>query len=135
MTTDTTPDTGAPHLWEIKHPYYGADGGRENECEDFAELRAIVDDLDADMNHVYRWDWDDWSQPHYDDLFLYGERRDKQQLRVYIVMPRKSMCISFACPITHEQEPEVLAWLQSARVLGSLRAVWEPILDGAAVSS
>lgn len=117
-----------PHLWETDHPYYGADG-YVNEFDSFAELRAAVDDSAADMNHVYRWDWDDYSQPHHDDLFLPGEDRSGQVLKVFMVMPRKSAFWSATCPVTHDQEPEVLEWLRGPRVLGALRTLWAPLLD------
>lgn len=116
------------HLWEIDHPYYGPDG-YPNPVDSFAELRELVEASDDHMNHLYRWDWVDYSQPYADDLFLNGEERAKQEFRVYLVMPRKEAFWSVTCPITHEQEPEVLEWLRSDRVLGSLRKLWEPILD------
>ena len=116
------------HLWEINHPFFGADG-HESHCASFAELRATIDALDDHMNFVYRWDWRDWSQPHYDELYLSDEDRGEPDFAVYLVMPRKDALLSFTCPITHEQEPDVLAWLRSDRVLGNLRRWWEPLLD------
>ena len=59
------------HLWEVNHPFYGAEAN-VNQCASFAELRATIDALDDHMNFVYRWDWRDWSQPHYDELFRPG---------------------------------------------------------------
>jgi len=115
------------HLWEINHPFFGADG-HENHCASFDELRDTIDALDDHMNFVYRWDWRDWSQPHYDELHLPGEVRGEPDFAVYLVMSRKSALTSFTCPIAHEQEPDVLAWLRSDRVLGNLRRWWEPLL-------
>jgi hypothetical protein len=117
-------------LWEIEHPYYGPDDNT-NHCADFTELRESIDSIDEDMNHVYRWDWTDWSQPQHDSLFLEGDDRSKQEFTAHLVLPRKSMFINFVCPITHEQETEVLAWLRGRRILGALKAMWAPILDGA----
>lgn len=116
------------HLWEIEHPYYGC-SYNHFDFENFAELRGHINGLDEDMNFVYRWDWEDYSQPHHDDLFLPGEDRSKQELAVYVVMPRKDVLARWSCPITHEQEAEVLEWLHSPRVLGHLRKWWEPLLD------
>lgn len=116
------------HLWEIDHPFFGPDDNA-NDCETFAELRQRVDRLDDHMNHVYRWDWIDWSQPMHDDLFLDNEERGKQEFKVFLILPRKSMLISFTCAVTHDDEPEVREWLQSDRVLGALRRHWEPLLD------
>lgn len=117
------------HLWEIDHPYYGAEGtGGGAEFDSFAELRAAIDDLDEDMNHVYRWDWKDYSHPMHDGLFSEGEDRTEQVLMVFMVMPRKSRFLSWSCPVTHDQEDEVRAWLTGPRVLGHLRRLWEPLL-------
>lgn len=116
------------HLWEIDHPYYAADG-YSNELDSFAELRETLDQVDEDMNHVYRWDWIDWADPQHDDLFLDAEDRREQVLRIHALLPRKSMFTSWECPVTHEQEAEVLEWLRGPRILGALRKLWEPILD------
>lgn len=118
------------HLWEINHPYYGVDG-YEDSVESFAELREIVDRSDEDMNVLYRWDWKDYSQPHYDDLFLDGEDRSREEFTVHLLMPRKSGFWSVTCPITKDQEAEVLEWLRGPRVLCHLRTLWAPLLDEA----
>ncbi len=125
MAADTT-----PHLWEIDHPYYAPDG-YSNECESFAELRHTVNRIDEDMNHIYRWDWTDYAQPQHDDLFLDGEDRSEQVLRLFLVLPRNSLCMEWRCPITHEQQDEVRAWLSGPRVLGALRTLWEPLIPPA----
>lgn len=116
------------HLWEIDHPYYGADGN-ETKADSFAELKAMVDASDADMNPVYRWDWLDYAQPHHDDLFLDDEDRSKEVFRVYMLMPRKSGFWMVECPIAKAQEQDVLEWLRGPRVLGYLKTLWEPVLD------
>jgi hypothetical protein len=114
-------------LWEIDHPYYGADG-YSTKFDSFAELRAAADAMDEDMNHIYRWDWVDYSQPHHDNLMLNDAERAKQEFRIFAVMPRKSAFLEWSCPITHDQEIEVLEWLRGPRVLGALRTLWEPLL-------
>jgi hypothetical protein len=115
------------HLWEIDHPYYGADG-HLNEFDSFAELRTAVNAMDKDMNLVYRWDWEDDSQPHRADLFFGDEERIGQFLKVFTLMPRKSTVAEYRCPIRHDQEYEVIEWLSGPRVAGHLRKLWEPIL-------
>ena len=118
------------HLWEIDHPFYGPDS-RPNPCGSFSELRDAIDGLPEGMNHVYRFDWTDWSQPMHDDTFVDGEDRTGQELTVFLVLPRKYMLIHFSCPVTHDQEPEVLEWLRSDRILGALRRLWSPLLGEA----
>jgi hypothetical protein len=122
------------HLWEVgDHPYYGADGYFD-EFESFVELREAAEHLDEDMNHIYRWDWEDDSQPHRADLFLDDdEDRTGQRLKVFFVLPRKSTFLNWQCPVTYEDEPAVLEWLRGPRVLGALRRMWAPILDTAEV--
>lgn len=115
------------HLWEYDHPYYGADG-YSNKLESFADLRASVDGADEDMNLVYRFDWEDDSQPHRDDCFLDGEDRSGQRLTIHALMPRKSQFITWTCPISHDQEHEVIEWLRGPRIAGHLRKLWAPIL-------
>lgn len=117
------------HLWEIDHPFYGCSYKTE-EFDSFAELRDIVNDNDEDMNFVYRWDWLDYSQPQHDGLFRPGDDRSKQKLVLSVLMPRKDVVVAWECPIAHEQEAEVLEFLRSPRVLGTLRKWWEPLLDG-----
>ena len=119
------------HLWEVRHPYYGCSYNRET-FGGLAELREHVDGSDPDMNFIYRWDWADYSQPHYDDLFLDdGEDRSEQWLSVFVLMPRKDIVAEWRCPISHREEPAVLEWLSGPRVLGHLRAWWAPLLDSA----
>lgn len=120
------PDSG-PRLWEVDHPFYGCDD-YENHVDTFDELREHVDSMDEDMNLVYRWDWKDYSQPHFDDDFLTDAERRKQKFIVFWLMPRKGRCGSISCSITHEQEAEVYEWLSGPRCLGHLQKVWAPLL-------
>jgi hypothetical protein len=107
------------HLWEIDHPYYGVDGTIVF-AESFADLRETVDFYDARRNHVYRWDWVPADE---------ADEDQRDQFTVYTIQPRKDGFTSFTCPVTRDQEDEVLAWLRGPRVLGALRAMWEPLLD------
>lgn len=116
------------HLWEVNHPHYGCSYNR-SDFKSFPELRDHVNNLDEDMNFVYRWDWKDYSQSHHDELFIEGEDRSKQEFLVYVLMPRKDLLAEWVCPITHEQEAEVLEWLKGPRILGHLKKWWEPMLD------
>jgi hypothetical protein len=122
-------DGSAPRLWEVEHPYYGYSEGYSEKVASFARLREQVDGMDEDMNFVYRWDWQDYAQPHYDDLYLSPAEREEQTFTIYWLMPRKGQFGSLSCPITHEQEAEVLDWLRSDRMLGYIRTMWAPLLD------
>jgi hypothetical protein len=32
------------------------------------------------------------------------------------------------CPVSKDQEPDVLQWLRGPRILGALRELWAPLL-------
>jgi len=122
----------APRLWEIEHPYYGAEASQSGDTEHFdtfAELKACVDGCDEDLNFVYRWDWFDPNAAHNGDLYVEGEARGKQRLSTFVVLQRKSRFLNWTCDVTHADEPAVLEWLHSDRVAGALRRTWAPILD------
>lgn len=121
-------DTTGQHLYEIDHPYYAAKG-YPSTFDTFAELRDAADRLDEDMNYIYRWDWADYSQSHYDDYGLTDAARAKQKLTVSFVLQRKSQFMTWTCPVTHDDEPTVREWLAGPRVLGHLRKTWAPLLD------
>lgn len=55
------------HLWEIDHPYYGADGSLEK-VDSFDELKASLDHSDEDMNVIYRWDCGSHPRPQENDM-------------------------------------------------------------------
>jgi hypothetical protein len=116
------------HLWEIRHPLYGSSYGNE-EVESFAQLRERINSCDEDLNFVYRWDWKDYSQPHYDGDLPKGDDRSEETFEVHVLQPRKYRIYSVTCPITKDQESEVLEWLRGPRVLGILAKWWEPLLD------
>lgn len=108
------------HLWEINHPYYGAEG-TVSEFDSIDELIEHANSYDADINHVYRWDWlvpdaqcDGPDAPHL--------------LVLFVVLPRKVKFLQWQAPVTEADEDKVREFLASARVLGALRKMWEPIL-------
>jgi hypothetical protein len=82
------------------------------------------------MNFIYRikliccWD--------FDDLGLDDAERAVQKLTISFVLQRLSQFVTFACPVTHADEPAVREWLAGPRVLGHLRKTWGPLLDGPA---
>lgn len=128
MSKATEVEQRAPRLWGIDHPYYAAEGYL-NEFPSFEELSHAINGMDEDMNYVYRWDWFDAAAEHNADLYLGDEPRTEQYLTVTTVMQRKSSFSAFRCPIRHDQEADVIAWLSSDRVAGHLRKTWAPILD------
>lgn len=119
MTTPT------PHLWEIDHPYYCAEGnffkngqhGHFASWQDFTSETCFVDG-DRDMNFLIRWDWrkpgfHDWDGDEY--------------LLLFFVLQRKAWLLSKQITVTQADEPAVRAFLEDCAK--TLRATWEPILD------
>lgn len=117
------------HLWEIRHPFTGAKEVGVVKFSSFADLAVWVNDSDADLNLIYRWDWLDYSQPHFDGDGLSEEERSEEKFVVWIVLPRKYGFASLECPITKAQERDVLDWLRGPRVMGHLATLWAPLLD------
>ncbi|MFF2954314.1 hypothetical protein ACFVVU_23590 [Kitasatospora sp. NPDC057965] len=106
----------AQHLWEFDHPYYGAEG-YPNECEDWDEFATeIAPHLNADLNHLYRWDWHKPGHHEWDG---------RETLELFFIMPRKSSCMSYSIPVTEADEPAVRKWLSG--MVRHLAALWEPI--------
>ncbi|MFJ9448195.1 hypothetical protein ACIRRH_41225 [Kitasatospora sp. NPDC101235] len=110
------------HLWDIDHPYYGAEG-YPNECESWQEFATnIAPHLDPDLNHLYRWDWHTPGHHHWE-----GE----ETLELFFIMPRKSSCMSYSIPVAETDEPAVREYLAS--MTRHIAALWAPIhLDPAA---
>lgn len=51
------------HLWEMEHPYYcEASNYYSNEAhiryDCWTDFISDFGDMDLDLNHVFRWDWD-----------------------------------------------------------------------------
>lgn len=118
------------HLWEVDHPFYGADGTRGDETEfgTFDQLRQCLNcHSDGGSTVIYRWDWID-SRSH----LLDGpdaEQVGLDEFVVYGLLPRKAHLFVLRCPISKDQEPDVLRWLRGPRMLGALRNLWSPLLD------
>ncbi|MFF2612675.1 hypothetical protein [Kitasatospora sp. NPDC058046] len=116
---DNAPAATDQHLWELDHPYYGAEGYL-NECESWAEFAEhIAPHLYSDLNHLYRWDW---HKPGH------HEWEGEEELGLFFIMPRKSSCMSYTIPVTEADEPAVRAYL--ADMTKHVAALWEPITIG-----
>jgi hypothetical protein len=109
------------------YPYYGAEAfgdGSTVECESIDELINMARVYDGDLNHVYRWDWMRYDPRDYEE----GEEVPGDELVLFVVLQRKSRFVNWKCPVTEADEDKVLAFLSSARILGALKLMWEPVL-------
>jgi hypothetical protein len=118
-----------PHLWEIDHPYYAAQGnyyarpseGLHVTYDSWADFMDEQGNSDHDMNLVYRWDW---QRPDLDD-YEPGEELGPDVLQVFWVGQRKAILRSTECVVTEADEPAVRAWLTDrAR---TITAIWDPV--------
>jgi hypothetical protein len=117
----------APHLWEIDHPYYCAEGnyyknGMHDVYDSWASFYEDWGDNDPDLNLVFRWDWKTHRIP---GAPLVPGVDGYDRLLVFWVLQRKALLRSTECVVTDADEPAVLAWLQDrAR---TITAIWQPV--------
>lgn len=112
-----------PNVRDTAHPYYGAEG-EPTKFDSLDELIDTVNGYDADMNHIYRWDWNQSDPDDYED----DEEVPGETLTLFVILQRKSRCVSWTVPVTPDDEPRVREFLASDRVLGALRSMWAPLL-------
>ncbi|MFE6412586.1 hypothetical protein ACFVOR_37265 [Streptomyces sp. NPDC057837] len=116
MSSDARP------LWEYDHPYYCAEGNyfktdqhrRWDTWQDFRDNTLFVTG-DRDLNLLFRWDWQRSGNRH--------------TLLLFFVIQRKGFNCSHDIAVTAEDEPEIRAFLTECAQ--TMRATWEPLLDGA----
>jgi hypothetical protein len=125
-------DLPARHLWESDHPFYGA--GAYGEVEDdtefdtFDQLRQCLNrHSDGGSTVIYRWDWTDSTSHLLDGPD--AENPGPDEFVVYGLLPRKAHLFVLRCPISKDQERDVVQWLRGPRMLGALRDLWSPLLD------
>lgn len=124
------------HLWEIEHP----DHGSVTTVDDDTEL-ASFDDLKEKLRRrihsggtvIYRWDWIDCHNPLLDGPDATDPGLD--ELQVHGLAVRDGHLFTYRCPVTKDQEPDVISWLRSPHMLGALQALWAPLLDPATTTS
>jgi hypothetical protein len=107
-----------PHLWEIDHPYYCAEGnffkaGQHTRFESWADFtEETYYSGDRDLNLVFRWDW------HRSD-------DGPDELLLFFVFQRKAWLCSVGIAVTEADEPAVREFLESCA--RTMAATWEPL--------
>ncbi len=107
-------------LWQIKHPYYCAEGNyfsneMANSCDSWEEFLEEMGDADEELNLLFRWDWLEGSDndvPNGESLLL-----------LFYMAQRKAKCYSYRVAVTRNDEPAVRAWLREKK--GSISVLWE----------
>ncbi|MEE8113081.1 MAG: hypothetical protein V3T23_01880 [Nitrososphaerales archaeon] len=103
------------HLWEVDHPYYCE---TNNWYSNEAHLRYdcwtdFIEDwgeLDLDMNHVFRWDWD--KERHCLQIFMMLQRKGWfRPIEIFGMIP--------------EDEDSVKEWL--SKHWQTILKLWEPL--------
>lgn len=126
------------HLWEYDHPYYATPGcyyvgGHKwdevhAEWDSWAEFHEAWGNNDADLNLLYRWDWD---RPDADDYVFEIEDDPSFEvpgdaLRLFFMLQRKARPFSHDIAVSESDEPAVRAYLEERSK--TIRAIWEPML-------
>jgi hypothetical protein len=82
---------------------------------------------DGGSTVIYRWDWTDSTSHLLDGPD--AENPGPDEFVVYGLLPRKAHLFVLRCPISKDQERDVVQWLRGPRMLGALRDLWSPLLD------
>lgn len=118
------------HLWEVKHPYYCADGNYySNDCvfehRSWADFLLEMGDADLDYNLFFRFDWSEED----DDgncTFNGDENYRNGVLKMYIMQQRKGRFTICHVDVCRADEQAVKEYLQPR--LNYLKKLWEPML-------
>ena len=140
------------HLWEYDHPYYCAEGNyfrgghheRFDSWEHFAQPTSgkfmeegnLLYDFDADLNFLWRWDWqmadqedyfDAEGEPYHEDGGqAWEEASATDTLMLFFMAQRKGRNFSAQVTVTEADEHAVREWLQGRAE--RMRMIWEPLL-------
>lgn len=123
-----------PHLWEVKHPYYCAEGnfyqnGLHQRYGSWAAFMEAWGDNDMDYNLLFRWDWAipvDVDDPNKTALWI-GEPNTRDcTLRLFWMLQRKGKNCSCEVAVCPADEPAVKAWLQGR--YDHLKSLWTPLV-------
>lgn len=125
----------AKRLWECNHPYYATEGcyfvagnrwgDVHAEWDSWADFYEEWGNSDPDLNLLYRWDW---NRPDPADYEPFGEEVPGDYLQLFYMMQRKARPFSHNIQVTEADEPAVRAFL--AERARTVRAIWEPIIEG-----
>ena len=101
-----------------EHPYYCAEGSGDNHCTSWQEFLedGAPSVKDPDLNLLFRWDW---TLPDPEDS------ESVEELKLFFVLQRKGMIISYTVEVSSEDEPLVREWLTER--LQTLKKVWTPL--------
>lgn len=126
-------------LWDVDHPYYCSDsnyyvGGVPKPGpfglprEDFTPYDHVEfaswdefswKDSDADLNLLFRWDWNVPDPDDYED-----EEIPPETLSLYWMLQRKGRFMIVSFPVKRDEEPQIREWL--AGRWEHMRRLWEP---------
>jgi hypothetical protein len=110
-----------PNLWESKHSYYCEESGDHQFYSSWEEFLENCNDLDDDLNFIFRWDWkekDEHTVEPDDSSF-------QEVLLLYRVLQRKGRLTSQEILVRRDQEPEIKEWLR--KKFDYLKKLWEPL--------
>lgn len=105
------------HLWEVDHPYYCSESNwYSNEArlrfDCWADFVDGFGDSDLDMNHVFRWDWEE----------------DRRCLKIFMMKQRKGLFQPIEIyGMTADDEEQVRVYL--TKHWENILLMWYPIKE------
>ena len=135
------------HLWEINHPYYCTESNFfanaftnrdrcQHQYESFEDFLAEWENADNDYNLLFRWDWQEISQSHYEDYiedsgscdrvpYTGNDNEVTGELLIYFMLQRKGYFVYTRTLIRRSDEQRVLEYLKPK--WEHMKKLWEPI--------
>ena len=123
-----------PKLWEIEHSYYASESNYfsndyTTRYGDWAEFVDSEGRNDADLNCLFRWDWQRSDPSDYEDD---PEDAPPDCVQLTFILQRKGIYRVVFVGVTEADEPAVREYLAGkARYIARL---WEPFLDESQVT-
>lgn len=113
-------------LWETDHPYYAMEGNfykrdHHHLIDSWADFAEDMGSSDADLNLLYRWDW---QVPNPDD-YESPDEVPNESLLLFFILQRKAICMSFQVAVVRSDADSVRAWLVERAQ--TMAAIWAPI--------
>lgn len=122
-------ETEKQHLWEIDHPYYGPEG-HLSQYKSWNDFLEDWKDNDDDMNFLIRWDWNGMTlDENFDDIPIVPKDDNYRAytLKLFYVLPRKSMFINCEVEVCRNDEPDVIKFLEEK--FKYVKLLWKGISD------
>ena len=118
------------HLWEVEHDYYcseehyfgtGENGPVNQEFESIAGFLEEWEDADEEYNLLFRWDWEEDEEKHFNGDVNYRNGK----LKLFFFLQRKGFHLPVTVCVCRADEPLVIKYLKPK--LEYMKALWSPL--------